>query len=70
MAVTQQMLTEATEAYHALLTGTAVVEFRDQNGETVKYSRANKNDLKAYIDMLKVELGQTAAPTGPMRVWM
>lgn len=70
MAVTQQMLTEAEKAYHDLLTGSAVVEFRDQNGETVKYLRANKNDLLAYINSLKAQLGQSVAPSGPMRVWM
>ena len=36
MIITMQMLLDAQEAYHALLTGSAVAEFRDQNGETVK----------------------------------
>lgn len=70
MLVTQQMLLDAYEAYAALMTGQAVTEFRDQNGETVKYSRANKNDLLAYIEFLKRELGVAVAPVGPMRVWM
>lgn len=70
MAVTQQMLTDAQDAYHALMTGSAVAEFRDQNGETVKYSKTSKNDLLAYIQWLKGQLGMAVAPTGPMRVWM
>ena len=70
MIITMQMLLDAQEAYHALLTGSAVAEFRDQNGETVKYSRANKNDLFAYIEWLKGQLGLAVAPSGPMRVWM
>ena len=70
MHVTPQMLIDAQEAYHALLTGAAIVEVRDQNGEVLKYSRANKNDLFAYIEWLKGQLGMTVAPSGPMRVWM
>lgn len=70
MIVTQQMLIDAQQALHALMTGTAIVEVRDQNGETLKYSRANKNDLLAYIEWLKGQLGLIVAPSGPMRVWM
>lgn len=68
MAVTQQMLTEAEAAYHGLLTGKAVVEFRDQNGETVKYSQASRLGLAAYIQYLKGQLGLLSG-AGPMRVW-
>lgn len=70
MIVTEQMLIDAQTALHALLTGSAVAEFRDQNGETVKYSKANKSDLMAYIEWLKGQLGMTVLPSGPMRVWM
>lgn len=70
MPVTQQMLTEAENALHALLTGAAIVELRDQNGETLKYQRANKRDLMVYITWLEGQLGVVTAPTGPMRVWM
>lgn len=70
MIITMQMLLDAQQAYHDLMTGTAIVEVRDQNAETVKYSRANKNDLLAYIEWLKGQLGLAVAPSGPMRVWM
>ena len=70
MIITMQMLLDAQQAYHDLMTGAAIVEVRDQNAETLKYSRANKNDLFAYIEWLKGQLGMTVAPSGPMRVWM
>ncbi len=68
MAVTLIQLNEAEAAYHALLTGQAVVEFRDQNGETVKYGQASRLGLAAYILDLKRQLGIVTG-TGPMRVW-
>lgn len=61
-------LQEARAAYHALMTGTAVVEFRDQNGETVKYGQANANKLAIYIQELERKLGLNAA-RGPMEPW-
>ena len=70
MPVTQQMLTDAQDAYHALMTGAAIAEVRDQNGEVLKYSKTNKTDLLAYIEWLKGQLGMSVAPLGPMRVWM
>ena len=70
MIITMQMLLDAQQAYHDLMTGAAIVEVRDQNAETIRYSKANKNDLFAYIEWLKGQLGMTVAPSGPMRVWM
>ena len=70
MIITMQMLLDAQQAYHDLMTGTAIVEVRDQNAETIRYSKTNKNDLLAYIEWLKGQLGMTVAPSGPMRVWM
>lgn len=60
-------LEEAEAAYHRLLTGQAAVEFRDSNGEMVRYSATNANRLLGYILSLKRQLG---LPTGiaPMRV--
>lgn len=70
--VTQQMLDEAQSAYHALMLGQSVVEFRDQNSERVVYYRADANKLLNYINWLKSELGVVTNPAGvgPMRVWM
>lgn len=60
-------LQEAETAYHRLVTGQSAVEFRDSNGESVRYSAINANQLKGYILTLKIKLG---IPTGlgPMRV--
>ena len=70
MIITMQMLLDAQEAYHALLTGSAVAEFVDQNGEKIRYTAAKRTDLWAYIEWLKGQLGLAVAPSGPMRVWM
>lgn len=67
MASTQQLeswLAEAETAYHALQTGKTVVEFRDSNGETVRYTPANSARLAAYIANLKQQL--SVNPSGPM----
>lgn len=69
MAVTQTLLDEAEAAYHALITGRAVVKFRDQNGEEVSYNQASRLGLLAYIQDLKRQLGQVTLSPGPMRVW-
>jgi hypothetical protein len=69
LAVTQTMLDQAIQALHDLRIGKAVVEFRDQNGEVVRYSRATAGDLAAYIEELKRQLGLLTVSTGPMRVW-
>lgn len=70
MIITMQMLLDAQQAYHDLMTGAAIVEVRDQNAETIRYSKTNRHDLFAYIEWLKGQLGMTVAPSGPMRVWM
>lgn len=64
----QQCLTEAETAYHKLLTGRSAVEFRDSNGETVKYTAASAWRLAAYIQTLKQQLGQDVV-AGPMKVF-
>lgn len=46
-------LLEAQTARHALVTGTAVEQFVDQNGETVKYSKMNIAKLEDYIAELE-----------------
>lgn len=70
---TQQALNEARQAYHNLLTGQAVAEFRDQNGEMVRYTQMSRAALADYVNQLErklaAELGQTPASVAPMRVW-
>lgn len=64
---TAQRLVEAKEALHAILTGQAVVRVQDQSGESITYSPANVNRLRAYILELEAELTGTVVPTGPIR---
>ena len=72
MATLSERLTEAQAAQHALLTGSAVEEVRDSNGETIRYTPATRGALASYISDLKrqiaIEAGSTPT-TGPMRVW-
>lgn len=62
MAVDKQtLLDEAEQAYHRLTIGDGIAEFRDQNGELVRYTPANRHALWSYILRLRAELGQAAA---------
>lgn len=65
-----QRLVEAEMAYHRLMIGQSAVEVRDQNNESVVYSRANAAQLKAYIEALKLEIAGTPTARGPMGVWL
>jgi hypothetical protein len=65
MATLRERLDEAEQAYHDLQTGKAVVEFRDGNGEQVRYTAANRGALSRYIESLKSQIAGTQA--GPMR---
>lgn len=68
---TQQMLDEAVAAYHRIVTGGGVYEYRDQNGEVVRYSRVNLPQLAAYIEKLQGQLDPNCRQrVGPMQVWM
>lgn len=60
-------LADAEKAYHALMTGQSVAEFRDQNGELVRYSPANAQRLQGYILSLKMQLGLPTGITAPAR---
>lgn len=72
MATVQERLNEAETAYHELVTGRAVAEIRDQNGETIRYSKADLSKLQIYINSLKQTLtaasGSGLTGSGPMRV--
>lgn len=69
MATTQELLQDARDAYHRLMTGTQVVELRDQNGETVKYNLASASKLLAYINTLQDALNPCNRINAPMRVF-
>lgn len=69
MATTQELLADAKAAHHKLMTGQAVVKFRDSNGEEVSYSLANAGRLAIYISELERKL-TNAAPLGPMRIFI
>jgi len=56
------LLAEARAAYHQLMTGQAVVEIKDQNGESVRFTSARRADLYAYIQELQALL--CPAPVG------
>jgi hypothetical protein len=73
MATISERLAQAQAAYDDLLIGKAVAEFRDQNGEIVRYNQANRAALAAHIEKLKVDLANEAGtplPGGPMRIFM
>lgn len=70
-AVTQEMLDEAIAAYQRIMVGGGVYEYRDQNGETVRYSRVDLPKLWAWITFLQGQLNPTCrGNNGPMTVWM
>ena len=69
--VTQAMLDEAIAAYQRIMVGGGVYEFRDQNSETVRYSRVDLDKLATWIRYLQSQLcPQHRFTTGPMKVWM
>lgn len=54
------LLAEAKTAYHNLMTGQAMVEVRDQNGENVRFSQINRAALYSYIQELERKLCKPA----------
>lgn len=66
MATLAERLIAAETAYEALLLGKSVVEFRDSNGEMVRYGIANRAALAAHIANLKNQItaGSIAPPMG------
>lgn len=60
-------LSEAKQAYHNLLTGQAVVSF-SRNGRETRFTQANKNELKDYINELETLInGSSSRRRGPAR---
>ena len=63
-------LAESEAAYHELSIGKSPVEFRDQNGESLTYQRAQLPRLAAYVASLRravagetVQKNRTSFPT-------
>lgn len=52
----EQLLTEARNAYHLLLTGRSARVVVDQNGERVEFTAANRASLYNYIRELEAKL--------------
>lgn len=65
---TQDRLTEAEDALHALLTGRSARVFVDQNGERIEYTSINRAGLVTYIGFLKAELGVLTDGPGPLKM--
>lgn len=67
MPTIQQRLDEARAAYHALMTGTSVVEVRDgAGGDSVRYTQINANRLALYIRDLEAQLAEQSPATKPL----
>lgn len=56
MTTLQQLLDEAERAHHRLLTGAAVQEVTDANGEHVRYFQSDIRKLELYIGQLRAKL--------------
>ena len=68
-ALLEERLRDAEKKYHALMTGSQVKVFVDQNGERMEYNAASALQLGKYIAELKRQLGIGGA-SGPLNVWM
>ena len=64
-ATLTQRLADASAAYHKLMIGRLASTVVDQNGERVTFTAANVDQLKAYIDDLKSQLGLVDKSTMP-----
>lgn len=64
---TQAQLDEAREAYHKLMIGQALVEITDQNGERVRFSQANRQNLYLYIQEMERQLCTNLTRTTTVR---
>ncbi len=67
MATTAERLDAAKDAYDKLVMGDKVRELRDQNGEEIRFARADLPKLAALIRQLEQEVA--TAPSGPLRVY-
>jgi hypothetical protein len=61
MATNAQLLQEAKDAKHKLVTGKLARVFMDQNGERVEFNKTNIADLDSYISQLEAAVNPSAA---------
>ena len=62
-------LTAAKKAYSDLISGKSVAEFQDQNGERLRYGRADMQRLSSYIQQLERECADAdVGDRGPLRM--
>ncbi len=59
MATTAQLLEQARDARHKLVTGQLARVFMDQNGERVEFNKTTIGDLESYIRQLELQLDPT-----------
>ncbi|ATI62797.1 gpW family head-tail joining protein [Edwardsiella tarda] len=69
MVYTHEMLTEACQALHELLTGRRVVSI-SKGGRQVQFSQANIQELRRYIDEIEVSLGVSIRRRSPVGVML
>lgn len=67
MIYTHDMLCDARQALHELMTGRAVVSV-SKDGRQVQYSRAAVSELRQYIEELESALGVSGRRRGPAGV--
>jgi hypothetical protein len=65
IVATSQLLAEARQAYHSLMTGTSARVVLDQNGERVEFTAANAQKLYSYIMELERQLNPVQAGATP-----
>ena len=56
MATQQQLLDQAKQARHDLVTGKLARVFMDQNGERVEFNKTSIADLESYIRELELSI--------------
>lgn len=66
MATTAQKIVEVETAIHALVTGTQVRVFVDQNGERVEFNSSNLQRLQAYLSTLNALQAGLPTNVGPI----
>jgi hypothetical protein len=66
VATTQQLLDQAKDARHKLVTGQLARVFMDQNGERVEFVATNIAQLDAYIRQLEAELAGVPRARKPL----